>query len=70
MISSNGSNGEDTTRDYHGATASGEDIAAGNNVLFHIQGSNEASPDQKSPGDDTKVIILFTVELCMYVCMY
>ena len=70
MISSNGSNGEDTLREYHGATTSGEDMTSGSNVLFHIQGSNEASPNQKSP-DDIKVIILcMCVCVCMYVCMY
>ena len=50
MISSNGSNGEDAPREYHGPTSSGD------NVLFHIHGSNEASPDEKS-SDDIKVII-------------
>ena len=57
MISSNGSNEEDTLREYHGATTSGEDVTPGSNVLFHIQGSNEASPDQKSSPNETKVII-------------
>ena len=50
VISSNGSNGEDTLREFHGPTSSGD------NVHFNIHGSNETSPDEKSP-DDIKVII-------------
>ena len=65
MISSNGSNEEDTLRDYTGATTSGEDVATGSNVVFHFQGSTEASPDQKSPGE-----IKVTNHICMYICMY
>ena len=65
MISSNGSNEEDTLRDYTGATTSGEDVATGGNVVFHFQGSTEASPDQKSPGE-----IKVTNHICMYICMY
>lgn len=64
MISSNGSNGEDTLRDDHStaaATAGGgggggdlQNVSSSSNVLFHIEGSHEASPDQKSP-DGIKV---------------
>ena len=70
MISSNGSNEEDTAREYHGATASGEDVASSSsNIVFHIQGSNEASPDQKSPGE-IKVRIYNCLRACVCVCVY
>ena len=58
MISSNGSNGEDNT-------TMGHDTGGGSsNVLFHMEGSHEASPEKKVPFCSAfEVLYLLTYDL-------